>query len=114
MILNASVSPTTALCGLAPDVVESVEWYDKLRPQLVLGTDSEFPVYRKSDYCVRYILTYTLGDKTKTCKFDFCETFDEDIYFFKPTLTGSVKTQNGTIEKYETYLANVYRFIWRG
>ncbi len=113
VILNASVSPTTALCGLAPDVVESVEWYDKLRPQLVLGTDSEFPVYRKSDYCVRYILTYTLGDKTKTCKFDFCETFDEDIYFFKPTLTGSVKTQNGTIEKYETYLANVYRFIWR-
>ena len=115
VILNASVSPTTALCGLAPDVVESVEWYDKLRPQLVLGTDSEFPVYRKSDYCVRYILTYTLGDKTKTCKFDFCETFDEDIYFFKPTITGPVSTQNGSIEKYETNLPSwtVNRLDWR-
>ncbi len=115
VILNASVSPTTALCGLASDVVESVEWYDKLKPGIVLGTEWEIQIFRNSFYGVRYILTYTLGDKTKTCKFDFCETFDEDKYFFKPTITGPVVTKNGSIEKYETNLpmATVHRFIWR-
>jgi hypothetical protein len=115
VILNASVQATTALCGLSPDVVESIEWYDKLKPGTVLGTGREIQIFRNSFYAVRYILTYTFGDKTKTCKFDFCETINEDKYFFKPTITGPVSTQNGSIEKYETNLpmATVDRFIWR-
>ena len=117
IILNATLQPTTALCGNSPDLVESLEWYEKLQPQRVIGTDKELPVTKKSDYCVRYILTYTLGDKTKTCKFDFCESIDENGFIpTKAPIAGPIDLCLGETGFYfmdTMYGIKINQYIWR-
>jgi hypothetical protein len=115
LFYNASVWPSTKLCGNLVDLGEGYEWYEKTNPQNILSTDNILTVSKEGSYCVRHLLNYKLGDVTKTCRFEYCEEFDEDKYLKIGEIQGEEISQNGSIEFYKVdFLDSIMnKYIWR-
>ena len=64
---------------------------------------------------MRHLLNYKLGDVIKTCRFEYCEEFDEDKYLKIGEIQGEEISQNGSIEFYKVdFLDSIMnKYIWR-
>ena len=115
LYLNASIHASTKLCGNTVDLGEGYEWYEKTNPQNILSTDNVLAMSKEGSYCVRHLLNYKLGEVTKTCRFEYCEEFDEDKYLKIGEIQGEEISHNGSIEFYKVdFLDSIMnKYIWR-
>ncbi|MFN8281214.1 MAG: gliding motility-associated C-terminal domain-containing protein [Saprospiraceae bacterium] len=76
----------TSSCGGGETFNYSYRWYlrtDQLKK--TIGTDEKVTVDKKDEYCLELSVETKLGTLTKICKFDFCETLNEDDFMLHQT-----------------------------
>ncbi len=69
----------TSSCGGGETFSFSYRWYlQSDASKKTISNDEKALVMKKGDYCLELNVETKLGDLTKTCKLEYCETLDED------------------------------------
>ncbi|MBK8736558.1 MAG: T9SS type A sorting domain-containing protein [Saprospiraceae bacterium] len=114
LMLSAQFKNTTEFCSLTPTIVDSMEWYDTLNPNVILGTGNELIIDNPSVYCIRHLASYSLEKTTKECVFTYCIDVNRE-YFTISKINGNDVSENSKIENYSAkYSAqNNVKYLWK-
>jgi hypothetical protein len=114
LVLSARYIDITELCSLKPTIVDTMEWYDTLNPNVILGTAKELVIDNPSVYCFRHLVTYSLANTTKSCSYTYC--LDVKSKYFKiAVIYGNGITDNKKTERYyvDYILQNNEKYLWK-